>query len=447
MVIGLKMDPRWLTPQSAVEDAGPRPPVYSAGGMINWQIHILVFLLAAALIISRKPDVIFNPQFHAEDGAWFAQAYDYGWFSVLFHPYSGYLVIFARLGAALSLLVPIVFAPLVMNLIGITCQALPVNLLLSSRCMGWGTLGTRGLMVFAYLALPGPAEINVILTDTQWHLALLSFIALLSRPAGGWKWQLFDCFTALLTGICGPLCIVLLPIALAYAWLRPSVWRLLPCAALAMTSAAQLLVAYHLNSIHAPWAAGGRVLYPLGATPGLFFHILAGQVYVEALLGATALGVSHTTAALTLIATVVVLGTAVLIYGAWRGPLELKLFILFAVLVFGVSLRNPLMSPTGPQWPVLAAVPGSRYCFFPMLAFVWSLIYCARQSGWTSARTVAAAGLVLMLAWLPKTWSFPLDPDFRFDIYATEFETARPGTIVKIPIYPGGAWIIYLQKH
>lgn len=64
-----------------------------------------------------------------------------------------------------------------------------------------------------------------------------------------------------------------------------------------------------------------------------------------------------------------------------------------------------------------------------------------------AARAVSIACLVLLVAWLPKTWRYQLDPDYSFGKYAAELESAPPGKIVKIPIYPGGAWIIYLQKH
>jgi hypothetical protein len=59
-------------------------------GLRAWQ-HAAVFLLSCIIIISRRPDMIFRPQFWAEDGiVWFAQAYNEGWRHALFRTQVGY---------------------------------------------------------------------------------------------------------------------------------------------------------------------------------------------------------------------------------------------------------------------------------------------------------------------------------------------------------------------
>ena len=52
---------------------------YRRTGLRPWQQGIL-FLLACAVIVSRRPEAIFHAQFYAEDGhVWFADAYNLGW--------------------------------------------------------------------------------------------------------------------------------------------------------------------------------------------------------------------------------------------------------------------------------------------------------------------------------------------------------------------------------
>ncbi len=150
----------------------------------QWIFHLLIFLLAAVLVVSRRPGVLWNAQFHAEDGQFFAAAYNNGWVHVLLFPYAGYLVLFERIAGALALLPPLRFAPLLMNLIGLTVQVLPINFLLSARCSNWGGLATRALFAAVYIALPSGSEINVTVTNAQWHLALLvlSGFAGFARP-------------------------------------------------------------------------------------------------------------------------------------------------------------------------------------------------------------------------------------------------------------------------
>ena len=94
---------------------------------------ILLILLAAVVIVLRKPDSLFHSQFVAEDGRfWFADCYRLG-FKCLLLPQDGYLQTISRLTGLLSLLVPFKLAPVVFTLMALLIQLLPVILLLSPR--------------------------------------------------------------------------------------------------------------------------------------------------------------------------------------------------------------------------------------------------------------------------------------------------------------------------
>ncbi len=143
--------------------------------------HGVIFLLACAVIISRRPDAVLNAQFWGEDGhVFFADAYNFGWWHALFRTYAGYFHAFPRLGAALSLLTPLALAPLVLNLIAICAEVLPVSILLSSRSSAWGSLAFRSILAGAYLALPNSFEMHAFITDSQWLLALAAFLLLVA---------------------------------------------------------------------------------------------------------------------------------------------------------------------------------------------------------------------------------------------------------------------------
>ena len=95
---------------------------------------LLLYLAAVALVVSRRPEGITNPQFWAEDGkVWFAQAYNEGALSALLSPWTGYAQTFSRLVAAASLMVPFRHAPLVFNVAAVLAQALAPFFLASSR--------------------------------------------------------------------------------------------------------------------------------------------------------------------------------------------------------------------------------------------------------------------------------------------------------------------------
>lgn len=409
--------------------AGPRTG-------IGWKLQLFVFFAAAAVIVSRRPDALFNPQFFAEDGTfWYPAAYMSGWLSPLFHSKNGYFQTLPRLVADLAVLVPFRFAPLLMNVIGIALQVLPVNILLSSRCRNWAPVGVRAFMGIIYLALPNTMELDAAIEEGQWHLALLASIVVLACRPLTLAWRIFDITVILLCGLSGPFGILLLPVALIFWWLRRERWRLMAVAILALSATLQLSAILRTAEATRPHVG-------LGATPKLFIELLAGQVYLGALLGQNSLLTYNSMALLTAVAIV---GTATIIYCLVKAPLEWKLFVSFCALVFAASLRNPMVSMTLPQWGVLKEAAGIRYWFFPMLAFAWALIWCALLSRPMLIRIVAAASLIVMYVGITRDWRYPPYPDFHFPEYAEKFASAPPGTVVTIPIYPKG-WVMRLTK-
>jgi len=57
----------------------------------------LVFLYTAAIIAVREPDLLTNPQFYAEGGTWYAEAYNLGWLRSLLMTERGYIAFFPEL--------------------------------------------------------------------------------------------------------------------------------------------------------------------------------------------------------------------------------------------------------------------------------------------------------------------------------------------------------------
>ena len=404
---------------------------------IGAALQLLVFFVCAALIVSRRPDALFNPQFFAEDGSiWYPEAYMSGWLAALFHSRNGYFQTLPRLASAIALITPLRFAPLVMNLIGITIQVLPVNLLVSARCRNWGPLFARAIMAILYLALPNTRELDAAPEEGQWHLALLACSLVLACPAAKWRWRVLDLLVILLSGFSGPFCVMLLPIAVILWWLRREKWRLLVVSAVATPASIQLIAL--LTSAEAT-----RSHALLGATPKLAIQLLAGQVYLGSILGESGLQVNRS--ALVLAATAL-LGTVVVGYCFLKARLEWKLMLAFCALVFAASLRNPMVSMTVPQWQVLRDSSGIRYWFFPMIGFVWALAWCATLSSSSFFRFTGVAGLLMMCTGIVTDWRYPAYTDHHFSTYAAQFAAARPGTMVNIPIFPEG-WTMRLVKR
>src|SRR5271156_137369 len=148
--------------QMEVSRGSPRPPstvmhlwrTLEIREGLNWRWHAVVFLATLIAIFSRLPGALLHPQFFAEDGwVWYQQAYNLHWLRSLGIAQAGYLQTLPRLVAGVTLLFPLQWAPLLMNLAGAVIQVLPVTALLSHRSTPWGPLPVRMLMAALYLAI------------------------------------------------------------------------------------------------------------------------------------------------------------------------------------------------------------------------------------------------------------------------------------------------------
>lgn len=217
-------------------------------GLRCWQ-HGAIFLLACAVIVWRRPDLVFHAQFYAEDGhTWYADAYNLGWWPALFRTWTGYFLLLPRLGAALALLAPLCRVPLLLNLMAIASQALPVNLLLASRSSPWGSLRFRLLLAGMYLALPNCDEVTRSITAAHWQIAMCAFLLLVGLIPRSMAGRVFDICITLLCGLSGPFCIILLPISIFLAWKRRESWRRIPVGIFAASCVVQSWALLFLSS-------------------------------------------------------------------------------------------------------------------------------------------------------------------------------------------------------
>jgi hypothetical protein len=401
------------------------------GGKELW----LVFLYVAAIIACRGTDRLTNAQFYAEGGTWYEQAYNAGWVHSLFLPVSGYYAIAPKLIVGLSLLVPMLYAPLFTNICGVLVQAMPVPLLLSARSSTWGTLPMRLAMAAVYVALPNAEEVHVVLPNMQWHLALGAILLLLANPPASWQWKMFDSIVYLLCGLTGPFCLILLPVAAIVWWKGRRPWNGIVCGLFLCTVAvegASLLCG----------GLEGRGKVSLGATPVLLAKMLAGQVFLGSLIGENEV---FSRASLPTILLVFFIGMTILVWVFLKAGWEWRLFLLFCAMLTVAELMSPLSKGTRPWWMIIGRTSGSRYWFFPMLAFAWSLLWCATNCSFKPGKVLALAGIVAMLWTAGREWKYLPFDDGKFASSVAKLASAPEGTLVKIPICPRG-WAIELKK-
>jgi hypothetical protein len=400
---------------------------------VRWQV--VIFAVSLAAIFSRQPDLLLRAQFFAEDGwVWYQQAYNLHWLHSLAIPQAGYLQTLPRLVAGLTLLFPMQYAPLIMNLAGAVIQALPVTALLSRRCETWGPLPVRMLMAALYLAIPNAPEVHVVLTNAMWHLALLQGLLALSIPPLTWRGRVCDVFLFAIGSVSGPFCLLLLPVVAIYGWLQRQRWTWVVLTMLGIGAVVQI---YTIT--HAVRSAG----VPLGVTPLRFLRIVAGNIFIDSMIGS---GGPNLWIPVLLLAAIG--GFMVMLYGWRSAPPVGRLFSVFATLVFLAALRDPLLLPgSTPAWEVLAQVMGIRYWFFPSLMFLWLAVWCASAGKTRTVRFAGTAVLLLTLVGVVRKWSYPPWPQSHFNADVERFQALKSGERMRFAVYdPGGRTMELIKR-
>jgi len=408
--------------------------------VLDGVVPVLVAASGVLVCLSRSSAALAHPELWAEDGRdWFSGAYNRGWFAPLLDPHTGYLQTFPRLVADVGLLVPLGRLPLLFVLVALVVQVLPAVLVATRRFAHVvPRRSVRLVLAAAYLCVPNSREVNLNLTNAQWHLGLLAVLVVLAAP-GGRGWRVVDVAVVVLSGLTGPFCLALLPVAALVVWARRSRWSLVLAAVVAACTAIQLV-----ELVGSPRGHYG----PLGASWPRLAEILGGEVAGGTFLGQTTLSADLAgTHALVICTALCVAGALLAGAALLLGPLELRLFNLFAGLVLAASLLTPVVSVTRPQWLALVYDGQMRYWLYPTLALVADAVWLAARA---RPRAVLAVGLcivaVLVLLGIPQDWRYrPLGRiDWQAEVAA--FDRAPVGSRFTFSIDPH-PWTMVLVKR
>jgi hypothetical protein len=133
----------------------------------------------------------------------------------------------------------------------------------------------------------------------------------------------------------------------------------------------------------------------------------------------------------------------------WSGPLELKLFNLWAGLVLAGSLTSPVGFPGSNQWSLMSIDAGARYWLLAGLALLADLVWVAGQF-----RSVRRWGAAMAAVALVALAAFGIREDFRYPnliapnwpVQVATFEKLPPGSPWTLQIRPPG-WTMELTKQ
>ena len=399
---------------------------------------LAITLLACAIVISRRPDAFTNGQFYGEDGAvWFADAYMRGPFASLFLSYAQYFQLVTRLAPVVAAPFGIVHAPLIYNICGLLLQIAPVPYFLSRR---FGSVvpsfWMRVLFSAVYLLMPS-TELNVAISNAQFHLAILATLVVVAPEPKRWHWITVDLLAVALCGLSGPFVYILFPVAVCCLLVRRKRFTGVLCALVAVTLAAQVYASTMSSRAH--WG--------LGASLHNFLLIICNRVILAGLFGeegGTHVFLRNFPDATVLAGVICIVGLSVGVFAALRAPWELRLFALAAGGLVVAGLVNPLVLSSGHQWAIMAHSPGGeRYFFMAQVAWVVTLLWAVSHLPRTWAtRAIWAVVTMAFVSGLVIAWQYPPFANLNWPREARMITTSAPGTKLVLPINPPGGGVV-----
>jgi len=394
-----------------------------------------------AIIISRNPSSITNPQFWAEDGRnWYADAYNHGILYSLATPEAGYFQTFSRLVAIVSQAFELDFAPLFFFLVAAAVQITVAAFIASDRLADFlPEKKWRLALAFGYLAMPHSWEVFANVTNSQWHLAMLACLIIAARPPGGRTARIFDLAAVSIMAVSGPFCLILAPIvAAAFLRSREKHLRLV----LAVVVVGAVLQAASLLSFERP------IQPDLGVSADSWARIVARHLAISPILGSRGFEFLARTPIYSPAVVFVAAGLAAsgFVAMAFGGCRELRALSVFSMLTVASALISPAVSPEPGQWSFIAANDTAiRYWFIPtftIYAGILRLVATAEND--FRPKIIGGALAVASLGGVIFDWRLPRRVDYRFREYAAEFKRLPAGTVFEIPINPN--WKMTLIK-
>jgi hypothetical protein len=411
--------------------------------------QLIIIVVGLIVLFIRRPDIILSPQFWAEDATiWYQTAFNHH-FSLLtlVTPYAGYLGLFPRTVALISGIIKINDVPLFFNIIALFVQIIPLIYLWSKRFSYYITdYKYKIILTIIYLTLPYSAEIHGNITNSQWYLALISFIIVFLPSAKNRIPKWIDYILLGISSLSGPFSIMLSLVILIDPALNKckrqkiELEKKIIVFTAAITQITVLLISPRLP----------HNISTIGFSVTQFFVILGGQIYGGVLFGYKSLPTLLDKPWITTV--IAILGTELMIYIIVKAPRILRMLIIYSTLVFFAALISPNGLLTGLNWwQTLSTVQsGGRYYYFLHLSFVvgitWTIFVNYKRNRVLSY-IVSTLLLCLILIGIPSDMRYYQFPDKDYQYYIKNYESLNNGAKIVIPINPGGSWHLTLVKR
>jgi hypothetical protein len=369
-------------------------------------------LAALAVLISRRPDQWFTPQFWGEDGViFFADAAKHGGAS-WWQPYAGYLHLVPRTVALLSVSVPWEFQP---NVFMLVAALLTAAIVVRVACSGLPS-PARWLAATAVLAVPHSGEVFLNVTNLHWILAVLLALNLLEPPPATRVATGRRTLEIAIAGLSGPMIIFFTPFVLLWLW-RGRRERFAWGLGIAWAVVATIQVIVVSTQSREPTTTLFAVLQ---AAPGMLPRYAAAIFVGEWLPYTLPLGV-----VVGVIAGVAVVSLLIERPNPQRGAAALLLGVAALLLVVGRLATAWWGNPFG---------GAARYTYVPLVLILWAFALLAAGATRRARRILALALFAAVVVSATSRWVARPLPELNWPRQVRE---AREGSRREFEVPPG----------
>lgn len=400
---------------------------------------IFAFFVSILLMVLRRPDILTNPQFWAEDGTiWYAMAYDKGIIASLILPQNGYYQTISKLIAAFSLNFNLLYAPLIFNTSALLIRALLIVFFLSAR-FDYINITPRIFISLFIVLMPELAEVHANVTNDHWYLALYLLLVLIANKPQNLFQKIHDSLAVIICGLSGPFIVFMIPIVFAKIFSE----KRLKFTKINIIDYLFLIISFVQLLTIMLTSSTTRVDTSLGASFLVLCKILTTKVYLG--LWADGRFLSFLWNHNFICVITATLCTFICLFVFFISNFALRSAIFFATLTLGFSLAKPMVSEIYDQWPLLE-FSGGRYSIIPTIiwysTFAYFLNYISKYGlkylPWCLYITSTICSLFF--------FNLPPNSNTHWPQQVKNFEKIESGTRYEFNINPPG-WKMILIKE
>lgn len=408
---------------------------------INKKSHLILissFIISFVVMVLRRPDLVSNAQFWAEDGhVWFSMAYNQGPFESLIYPQNGYYQTISKIIAAIAVNINILYAPLFFNLSAIAVRSLLVVLILSNRFRSIKIIPRLFISLFIIL-MPEVAEVHANVTNNHWYLSLYLLLVIISEKPASTFGKVHDIASVMICGMSGPFIVFMAPMVglNILTQRRLSFKKITP---LEFTFIAVCLIQF-LAIIFT--SSGTRVSMELGANLLTLSKILTTKIFLGLWANGDFLSPLWNSEYICALISITCLSITAFVFAV--SNYAMRSAIIFGCLTVGFSLAKPMLSAVSDQWPLMIH-GGGRYSIIPTV--IWCAVFTFFVN-YIFRRKYRAVTFVFYASSLISCSYFfyfqPL-PDYNWQAQVNNFQNAPIGSEFTFKFNPGG-WTMTLIK-